>query len=265
MKNFQEWCVRMLAIGFMGKDRLVVENEPGTKEKGYDQVLVAGLIGQYPLIYEYNGRNFNIADADFHKKELRGREIWRNLLYSNAARAAAEALEQGEKSIKDFKREHAADKGYLVFEPILPRTYVFDRIMASDSAGVDGIKDALCCSRLVLITGKEAAELTGAGKAFNEKDEKLVRSWESVIGAEAAEEAVRSMKKESGAWQSCKNNGNAYARIAHLINAGAQFCWKKGATGDAAHANDISVIKEYFESNDWEVKEYGAPEAEGEA
>lgn len=257
MKNFQEWCVRMLAIGFMGKDRLVVEGEPGTKEKGYEQVLCNSLIGQYPLIYEYNGRNFNICDVDFHKKELRGKEIWRNLLFSKAAQAASEALEQGEKTFKDFKRERAAGKDYPVFEPILTRTYIFDQLLASEGAGVDDIKDALRCSKLVLITAAEAAELTGAGKTFDARDEKLVRSWEPVIGAEAVEKAVSSMKKENGSWCHCKSVGTAYARIAHLINAGAEFCNGKDGAEGTARPNDINVIKAYLESSDWELKEFG--------
>ena len=257
MKTFQDWCIRMLAVAFMGKDRLLVAGESGKMEKGYDQVIVGALLGQYPHVYVYNGRNVVFNDVDYHKKELLGKDIWKNLLCSKAAQQAIAKL--NDVPLKDLKKENAVSREYPHYMCTETKSYSFDRIMAMDSAGTDDIRSALLHSKLVIVTRREADELEGRGIVFDQKDEKLVRSWEPAIGAEAAEEAAGSMKKENGSWLACKSSGSAYARIAHLINAGVEFSWGK-SSADPEAVNDIRVIKEYLDSNDWTVREFGEGE-----
>ena len=251
MKTFQDWCIRMLAVAFMGKDRFLVAGGSGKMEKGYDYVICNALLGQYPQIYTYNGRNFSFYDVDYHKKELRGKSIWKNLLCSKAAADAASRLESGVDTLKEFKK---VAEDYPYYEHIEPRSYTFDRIMGAQDVGIDVIKESLRHSKLVMLTTEEAAQLDGAGKRFVDEDVDLVKSWKDVIGDKEAEEAVNSMKK-GGSWLWPKSSGSAYARIAHLINKGVELSWGKSSV-DPKAVNDIRVIREYLDSNDWTVREF---------
>lgn len=85
------------------------------------------------------------------------------------------------------------------------------------------VKKAMEYCKIVGIT-KEQGDLldsTDSG-TFTQKDEAVIDDWAEIIGKANADEAKKSMRGEGG-YLRAKENGTAYARLAHLAVLKVEF------------------------------------------
>ena len=200
----------------------------------YKKAVKRELIGQYAEVFWLNGKEKKFYGT-FNTKEEADRP-WEVILVSK----------NFDKSIRENFNEF---KPY--YEHIEPISYTYANLCSLKSPCMVGVKDCMKFCKIVGLTKKESTLLDSKRfTEFTEADEEIIESWEKVIGQPNCEEAINSMRNRMGKYNSCKSNGTAYARLAHLAAYGVQFVW--GADPFAREGkSQIEIIKDYLDNTNY--------------
>lgn len=195
----------------------------------YKKAVKRELIGQYAEVFWLNGEEKKFYGT-FNKNAPAARP-WDVILVS-----------------KNF------DKSKPYYEHIEPISYTYTNLCSLKSPCRVYVKDCMKFCKIVGLTKDESDLLDSRDSGhFNEDDEEIIEDWKEVIGPGNCAEAIKSMRNCMGKYNSCKSNGTAYARLAHLVCNGVKFLW--GADSCARGGkSQIEIIKDYLENTNYKYK-----------
>lgn len=133
------------------------------------------------------------------------------------------------------------------YEHIEPISYTYTNLCSLKSPCIEDVRDCMKFCKIVGLTKKESTFLDS--ERFTKADEKIIASWEEVIGRKNCEEAIKSM----GKYNSCKSNGTAYARLAHLAANKVEFVWGADPKPYCGKPQK-EIIKDYLENTNYKYK-----------
>ncbi|MBR4251173.1 MAG: hypothetical protein IKQ15_02580 [Kiritimatiellae bacterium] len=210
--KFQEFCVRQIQHALsQGLTREQLENPV------YTYALKGGLVRLYAETYYLKARDceFKFWDLDFgSNRTVRGFRVWENLLCSRGAYALCE------------KMENRLGREQVHYEHIEPAGVTYCKLLNlnGNNLGEARIKAILDRSKLVVLTEEEREFLDRIpNTVFTQEDRALVEQWyaDGFISRAILKETLESMVG------STRDNGTAYARLAHLMKKGVEFVWGK--------------------------------------
>ncbi len=232
--NYQDFCIKQV------KSALDL-NLP--KEK-YESIAVkyalkSGLIGLYAETYDFDGTEMKFFRTNFSTRKYRNKRVWMNILGSKKAYDLCQRIEDGEE--KDYKKifyEHITPKS-ITYESLLNKAAEFKRNdELIDEASIKTILDE---SKIIILTYEEKTLLDSReNSVFTSKDQLFINQWR-IDGQLSETEASDAIKSMHG---SCRDNGTAYARIAHLLTNGVELMW-----GVEPMLSGLELFKKYMNYN----------------
>ena len=217
----------------------------------FKYALKGGLIGQYAETYCINGEEMKFWDIDYNGKKHRKLNEWRVLLASEDAIKGIEEIETGK---KEYSKKGNSNCPY--YEHIEPKSKIYEKVIKIENPTKQKIIKALQYCKVIMITQKEKDFLDSKKiSLFNKRDEEILHSWHSsnYISNETLKESTSSIKKTDGVYISARDNGNAYARLAHLVANGVKFRWICNPNKSYNQDQDVNqgeLISQYLENND---------------
>ena len=210
--KFQEFCVRQIKNALnCGLTREQLESP------AYKQALRVGLIRPYAETYYLRAKRieFPFWDIDYGRsRTVKGLRVWENLLCSRGAYALCE------------KMENRVGQETVHYEHIEPASFTYGKLLDLNGKNPSDaqIKAILDRSKLVVLTEEEREFLDRIPHSvFTQGDRALVEQWcaDGFISRAILKETLESMDG------STRDNGTAYARLAHLVKKEVEFVWGK--------------------------------------
>lgn len=211
----------------------------------FTYALKGGLIGQYAETYCINGQEMKFWDIDYHSKTHINLNEWGVLLASEEVIKVIEKIRI--ENIKKPKQKPGFP--YPYYEHIEPKNETYKKLLKIQDPTKENILNAFKYCKLILITKKEADYLDSKEyKTFNSEDEKILVSWleNEYITTEIYKDSLSSIKNSKGTYVSAKANGNAYARLAHLVAHGVKFQWRCNPKNASSQGE---LISQYLEND----------------
>lgn len=192
----------------------------------YKKAVKRELIGQYAETFWLNGKEKKFYGA-FSKKGVNAHP-WDVILVST---------------------NFDVSKPY--YEHIEPISYTYTNLCSLKSPCIADVKDCMKFCKIVGLTKEESTFLDSGH--FTKDDEVIIVSWGKVIGRKNCKEAINSMKNCMGEYNSCKSNGTAYARLAHLAAHRVKFVWDADPNPYCGKPQE-EIIKDYLENTNYKYK-----------
>ncbi len=242
MKNlslFHNFCVD--TFGYILSQRNVYEKGFGNPIFNY--ALKDSLVGQYAETYCINDEEMKFWDVNWSQKKHKQLNEWRVLLASENAIKGIERIKNGD--MEYTKKED--DCPY--YEHIEPKSVTYNKLMQITDPTKEKILKAFQYCKVIMITEEESKFLDSKEYSlFTKEDEARLESWKNkeYITSDIYEESISSMKTNNE-YVSSRDKGNAYSRLAHLIEHGVKFQWK---CNPKTPRDQGELISQYLESNE---------------
>lgn len=209
----------------------------------FKYALKSGLIGQYAETYCIDGNEMKFWNIDYHSKKHKVLNVWHVLL---ASKKAIEGIREIQEGTKENSKKTNLNTPY--YEHIEPKSITYEKLINLENSNKDNIRKSLQYCKLVLITKEESLFLDSKRfNLFRVQDIEILESWKknNFITTQIFEEAKESMKKDDN-FVSARDNGTAYARLAHLVAYGVEFEWQ-------CYSNEAlpqgKIISEYLKND----------------